>query len=73
MNDTLVHENLRFIRRCPVGCTAPLAATAVVMPEGALLRCTECGQWISQASMSWPLPVARARGPSASVASLASV
>ncbi len=50
MNDTLVHENLRFIRRCPVGCTAPLAATAVVMPEGALLRCAECGQWISQAT-----------------------
>ncbi|MBY0438232.1 MAG: class I SAM-dependent methyltransferase [Burkholderiales bacterium] len=50
MIENIVDESRRFIRHCPVGCTAPLAATAVVMPEGALLRCTACGQWISQAT-----------------------
>ncbi len=40
----------RFLQRCPVGCTAPLVATAVRLPEGALLRCTGCGQLISQAT-----------------------
>jgi len=33
-----------------VGCAAPLAATDIVLPEGALLRCPECGQLVSQAS-----------------------
>lgn len=38
----------RFIYVCPVGCSAPLEITAFVLPEGALLRCGECGQLISQ-------------------------
>jgi 2-polyprenyl-3-methyl-5-hydroxy-6-metoxy-1,4-benzoquinol methylase len=37
-----------YIASCPVGCAAPLVATDVVLPEGALLRCVECGQGISQ-------------------------
>lgn len=40
----------RYIASCPVGCAAPLAATGIVLPEGALLRCPECGQLASQVS-----------------------
>ena len=38
----------RYIESCPVGCAASLVATDIVLPEGALLRCTECGQLVSQ-------------------------
>lgn len=38
----------RFLNTCPVGCNAPLEITAYVLPEGALLRCSACGQLISQ-------------------------
>ncbi|MDP2694924.1 MAG: class I SAM-dependent methyltransferase [Gallionella sp.] len=38
----------RFLNTCPVGCNAPLETTAYVLPEGALLRCSACGQLISQ-------------------------
>jgi 2-polyprenyl-3-methyl-5-hydroxy-6-metoxy-1,4-benzoquinol methylase len=38
----------RYIEACPVGCDASLEATDIVLPEGALLRCTSCGQLISQ-------------------------
>ncbi len=40
----------RYIESCPVGCAAPLVATDIVLPEGALLRCAGCGQLVSQAS-----------------------
>ena len=38
----------RFVETCPVGCIAPFEATDLVLPEGALLRCTACGQLVSQ-------------------------
>ena len=38
----------KFIENCPVGCAAPFEATDILLPEGALLRCTACGQLISQ-------------------------
>ncbi len=38
----------RLIERCPVGCASALDPTAVALPEGALLRCRECGQLVSQ-------------------------
>ena len=38
----------RHIESCPVGCAAPLVATDIVLPEGPLLRCAECGQLVSQ-------------------------
>ena len=38
----------RYIESCPVGCTAPFETTDMVLPEGALLRCTACGQLASQ-------------------------
>ncbi len=37
-----------YITLCPVGCSAPLEPTAIVLPEGALLRCAECGQLLSR-------------------------
>jgi len=43
-------SELRYLSTCPVGCNAPLETTAYVLPEGALLRCTACGQLISQCS-----------------------
>ena len=39
----------RYIDSCPVGCGAPLVATDIVLPEGPLLRCPDCGQLVSQA------------------------
>ena len=38
----------RYVERCPVGCAAPLEPTDIVLAEGALLRCAECGQLVSQ-------------------------
>lgn len=38
----------RFMKTCPVGCNAPLETTTHLLPEGALLRCTQCGQLLSQ-------------------------
>ncbi|MCC7483970.1 MAG: class I SAM-dependent methyltransferase [Burkholderiales bacterium] len=38
----------RYIESCPVGCMAPFVATGIVLPEGPLLRCPECGQLVSQ-------------------------
>lgn len=40
----------RYLNTCPLGCNAPLETTGYVLPEGALLRCTACGQLISQCS-----------------------
>jgi 2-polyprenyl-3-methyl-5-hydroxy-6-metoxy-1,4-benzoquinol methylase len=40
--------NDRYVESCPLGCEAPLAATQLVLPEGPLLRCTACGQLLSQ-------------------------
>jgi len=40
----------RFITHCPVGCGAPLTASQIELPEGPLLRCSACGQLVSQCS-----------------------
>lgn len=39
-----------YITTCPVGCSAPLASTAITLTEGRLRRCTACGQLISSAT-----------------------
>lgn len=39
-----------YLTSCPVGCRAELQATQYQLPEGALLRCSECGQLLSQCS-----------------------
>lgn len=44
----MVEQSKRFIMSCPVGCSAELELTDYVLPEGNLLRCTRCGQLISQ-------------------------
>lgn len=36
-----------IIQRCPIGCEAPLEVTALILPEGPLRRCPECGQLVS--------------------------
>ena len=41
-------STLRYLNGCPVGCSSELEATRYILPEGALLRCSACGQLISQ-------------------------
>lgn len=41
-------SELRYLNRCPVGCSSELETTQYILPEGALLRCNGCGQLISQ-------------------------
>ncbi|MDE2310818.1 MAG: class I SAM-dependent methyltransferase [Betaproteobacteria bacterium] len=49
-----MNEQVRpYITACPVGCSGGLEATQYVLPEGALLRCTECGQLFSQCTEEW--------------------
>lgn len=36
-----------YVTACPVGCSAPLVATDIELPEGRLRRCAECGQLVS--------------------------
>lgn len=40
----------RYVEACPVGCASPFAATDIILPEGPLLRCPDCGQLVSQVS-----------------------
>ncbi len=40
----------RYVTACPVGCSVPLRPSGIVLPEGVLLRCTGCGQLVSQCS-----------------------
>lgn len=39
-----------YITSCPVGCPSTLTTTSIILPEGALLSCDECGQLLSQCS-----------------------
>jgi SAM-dependent methyltransferase len=41
---------VRYIERCPVGCSDALLETGIALPEGPLLRCSGCGQLVSQCS-----------------------
>ena len=36
-----------YVTTCPVGCSAPLALTRHLLPEGLLRRCSGCGQLLS--------------------------
>lgn len=40
----------RHIDACPVGCAGALEPTALVLPEGPLLKCSACAQLVSQVS-----------------------
>lgn len=46
------HPPEPYINTCPVGCNAPLQDTAIRVAEGALRRCSGCGQLLSRASAS---------------------
>lgn len=39
-----------YVNACPVGCNAPLEDTTLRVAEGALRRCSACGQLLSSAS-----------------------
>ena len=39
-----------YLEHCPVGCEGELLPTGYRLPEGPLLRCSECGQLVSQCS-----------------------
>src|SRR5262245_42991780 len=39
-----------YITACPIGCGDTLEQTAIALPDGAIRRCRECGQWVSPAS-----------------------
>ena len=39
-----------YVSSCPVGCSATLEDTALQVTEGALRRCTGCGQLLSSAT-----------------------
>lgn len=43
-------KEMRYLTSCPVGCAGDLLETDIVLPEGALLRCSVCGQLLSQCS-----------------------
>jgi len=45
-----VNTSSPYVSSCPVGCSAPLEDTALQVAEGALRRCTGCGQLLSRAS-----------------------
>jgi SAM-dependent methyltransferase len=47
---TMSQEIEPYITKCPLGCKASLKTTDIILPEGCLLCCTECGQLISQCS-----------------------
>jgi 2-polyprenyl-3-methyl-5-hydroxy-6-metoxy-1,4-benzoquinol methylase len=37
-----------YIDNCPIGCKATMEPTDIILQEGPLLKCSECGQLISQ-------------------------
>jgi len=39
---------MKMISNCPLGCRSQLVKTDIALPEGALLRCPDCGQLLSQ-------------------------
>jgi len=39
-----------YITTCPIGCGDTLEPTALVLADGAIRRCRECGQWVGAAS-----------------------
>jgi hypothetical protein len=43
----MLEDGPAYITACPVGCTASLVVTDIVLPEGPLLRCAGCGQHYS--------------------------
>jgi 2-polyprenyl-3-methyl-5-hydroxy-6-metoxy-1,4-benzoquinol methylase len=49
MNTNAAPQQGSYITACPVGCAAPLTVTDLVLPEGPLRRCRDCGQFVSAA------------------------
>lgn len=45
-------EERPYIELCPVGCGDTLEPLAIVLPEGRMRRCRDCGQWVSAATQA---------------------
>lgn len=43
---------MSLLTACPIGCQGTACPTRIVMPEGHLLQCSDCGQLFSQCSES---------------------
>jgi len=41
-------DDFRYVKACPAGCAAVLERTDILVAEGPLLKCRECGQLVSQ-------------------------
>lgn len=39
-----------YLPQCPIGCTSPCVDTDIILAEGCLKKCPDCGQLISQCS-----------------------
>lgn len=49
-----MHSAIRsYIESCPIGCRKGFATSPVVLREGPLRRCLECGQLVSACSEAW--------------------
>ena len=48
----MINKHNRYIETCSVGCKGSLQNTDIILSEGCLLRCSVCGQLISQCSQS---------------------
>lgn len=48
----MIDKSGHYIETCPVGCKGSLNETNIILAEGCLLRCSVCGQLISQCSQS---------------------
>ena len=48
----MINKHNRYIETCPVGCKGSLQNTDIILSEGCFLRCSVCGQLISQCSQS---------------------
>lgn len=48
MLKTLSEEDHPYLASCPVGCRSGLSPTKILLPEGPLQRCPECGQLVSR-------------------------
>jgi len=48
----IIGKSDSYIETCPIGCRASLIETDIILAEGCLLRCSACGQLISQCSAS---------------------
>ena len=47
---SMVIASKPYVESCPVGCHSRLADSDIILPQGPLKRCSECGQLVSRCS-----------------------